>query len=391
MNGRTNVTDSKANDLQIPLDPCTDLSVVTGNAKVTLTWDDPVDKYATPEGATAQDPQQLVSEFAYTRVIRKVGSQPTNPHDGDLVTESAIRNQYKTTGYTDTGVNNDTTYYYALYAYNMDGVYSDGLYSDAITPKAFREVLEENTWEEISDACAKGVAASLWSVGDEKLLNVNGQTLRSCIIDFNYDNLSDGSGKAVITFTNIELPDEIRAVHSSSYLDFWDQSDRCSWYNSDLIATMDSDLQNVLQSVTKLSHSASEGGYHAYHNAPCKVFDFLARELLSEYDPAYVGDRGEPYAYYTTVANRIKYGIGGKSIATLCATTHAEGINVYSTRDIYSISTSDTGTHYVPFQIYSDGDINYGTGHTSGWGTSYFSITLERCMSFGFCIGKYSG
>lgn len=47
--------------LQIPLDACTNFSGEAGNAQVTLTWTDPKDKYATPEGETAQDPDQLVS------------------------------------------------------------------------------------------------------------------------------------------------------------------------------------------------------------------------------------------------------------------------------------------------------------------------------------------
>lgn len=42
--------------LQIPLDAPTALAAKAGNAKVELTWTDPKDKYATPEGEQAQDP-----------------------------------------------------------------------------------------------------------------------------------------------------------------------------------------------------------------------------------------------------------------------------------------------------------------------------------------------
>lgn len=391
MNGRTNSPGNTIDELQVPLDPPSDLNVVSGNAYVTLTWNDPVDKYATPEGETAQDPQQLVSQFAYTRIIRKVGSQPTNPHDGDLVTESAVRDQYQVSGYTDNGVANDVTYYYALYACNTDGVYSDGLYSDPVTPKAFREVLAENSWAEISDACAKGIAASLWSVGDEKPLSVNGQVLRACIIGFNADTLADGSGTAVLTFTNIELPDEIRAVHSSTGIKFWDQSDRCTWYNNDLIATMDSDLQAVLQPVTKISHYNNDCDSHEYNSATCKVFDFLARELSSGHNLPYDGEQGEVYEYYTTTANRIKYGIGGKTIATDCKSTHRDGTNAYSTRDIY-VSDGKYGYQYLAYQVLLTGSINHGMGDNGyGAGPVYWYLTNRHCMSFGFCIGKYSG
>lgn len=121
--------------LQIPLDACTGFSAKAGNAQVTLTWTDPKDKYATPEGETAQDPDQLVSVWEYTQIIRKTGSQPTGPHDGELVVSSSVRDQYATTGFVDNGLVNGTLYYYAAYAYNTDGVASEGAFVNA-TPMA---------------------------------------------------------------------------------------------------------------------------------------------------------------------------------------------------------------------------------------------------------------
>lgn len=121
--------------LQIPLDACTNFSGKAGNAQVTLTWTDPKDKYATPEGETAQDPDQLVSVWEYTQIIRKTGSQPAGPHDGELVVSSSVRDQYATTGFVDTGLVNGTLYYYAAYAYNTDGVASEGAFTSA-TPMA---------------------------------------------------------------------------------------------------------------------------------------------------------------------------------------------------------------------------------------------------------------
>ena len=118
--------------LQIPLDACTGFSAKAGNAQVTLTWTDPKDKYATPEGETAQDPDQLVSVWEYTQIIRKTGSQPTGPHDGELVVSSSVRDQYATTGFVDNGLTNDTLYYYAAFAYNTDGVASPGAFTSAM-------------------------------------------------------------------------------------------------------------------------------------------------------------------------------------------------------------------------------------------------------------------
>ena len=133
MNGRTNVTVGTSTDLQIPLDPCTSLGLTAGNTQVKITWTDPVDKYATSKGETAQDPQPLVSVWDHTVLVRKTGSQPTGPNDGTTVVSSSVRNQYQSAAYTDTGLMNDTTYHYGAFAYNTAGLASDGIF-DSATP-----------------------------------------------------------------------------------------------------------------------------------------------------------------------------------------------------------------------------------------------------------------
>lgn len=135
MNGRTNVTVGASTDLQIPLDPCTSLGLIAGNSQVEITWTDPVDKYATPEGEIAQDPQQLVSIWDHTIIVRKVGSPPVGPNDGMIVASSEVRNQYQSTPYIDTGLTNDITYFYAIFAINQDDVPSEGVYDSAM-PRA---------------------------------------------------------------------------------------------------------------------------------------------------------------------------------------------------------------------------------------------------------------
>lgn len=121
--------------LQIPLDACTNFASEAGNAQITLTWTDPKDKYATPEGDISDTGDQLVSEWDHTVLVRKTGSQPAGPNDGTVVVSSSVRNQYQSTPYTDTGLTNDTTYYYAVFAYNKDGVASEGAFTSA-TPIA---------------------------------------------------------------------------------------------------------------------------------------------------------------------------------------------------------------------------------------------------------------
>lgn len=134
MIGRTNAIFG-GSTLQIPLDAPSSLAATAGNAQVELTWTDPADKYATPEGEVSESGDQLVSEWSHTVLVRKTGSQPTGPNDGTVVVSSSVRNQYQTTAYVDSGLTNDTLYYYGVFSYNKDGVASAGAFVSA-TPEA---------------------------------------------------------------------------------------------------------------------------------------------------------------------------------------------------------------------------------------------------------------
>ena len=201
MNGRTNVTNSGNNIdvMEVPLDPVTNFVATTSSGKVFLTWSDPKDKYATPEGEQAGDPDQLVSVWSHTVIVRKEGSDPVDENDGVVVLSSSVRDQYKTTQYTDSNVENQIEYHYAAFAINEDGIASEGSFQTVI-PYPYDYVLNNNTWTQISDAGTSGVAQSMWEIGDEKEIMIGNSQYIVHIIDFNHDDLSDGSGKAAITF-----------------------------------------------------------------------------------------------------------------------------------------------------------------------------------------------
>lgn len=179
MNGRTNSSGSSVNDLQIPLDPCTNLECVAGNAQVELTWTDPLNKYATPEGEVAEDPDQLVSVWHHTVVIRKVGSAPVGIDDGIVVVSSEVKNQYQSTAYIDTGLVNDTTYYYGVFAINEDGVESEGLVSEGVTPKL-------------------GTPLSELAEGTIIKINENGAPVEFYLAKHNYEPDLNGPGRELL-------------------------------------------------------------------------------------------------------------------------------------------------------------------------------------------------
>ena len=178
MNGRTNSSGSSVNDLQIPLDPCTNLECVAGNAQVELTWTDPLNKYATPEGEVAEDPDQLVSVWHHTVVIRKVGSAPVGIDDGIVVVSSEVKNQYQSTAYIDTGLVNDTTYYYGVFAINEDGVPGiPGI--ESVTPKL-------------------GTPLSELAEGTIIKINENGSPVEFYLAKHNYEPGLNGQGRELV-------------------------------------------------------------------------------------------------------------------------------------------------------------------------------------------------
>ena len=151
---------------------------------------------------------QPVATWAYTRIVRKEGSQPSSPNDGVLVLDSAVRNQYQSEPYWDSGLENGVTYYYAAYAFTTEGLVSDPVFAFA-TPKTYAPLLRDNTWEEINRAVEEGLASELWQKGDTKPIELtDGKAMEVSIVEFNPSNrysISDGSGYPGIVFASKNL------------------------------------------------------------------------------------------------------------------------------------------------------------------------------------------
>ena len=184
----------------IKLDAVTNFTSASKNQEIWLNWTDPDNKYLDPDGTE-------LATWDHTRIIRKAGSQPVSPYDGVLVVESAVKNQYQTEAYVDSGLENGITYHYAAYAFTTDGLMSDGVFTSG-TPKTYVPIFENNTWKDINQACSEGVAASIWSKGDTKPIELtNGKSLTLELLSFSNPgySMADGSGKSWLTLGLEEL------------------------------------------------------------------------------------------------------------------------------------------------------------------------------------------
>lgn len=92
---------------KIPLNDISTLSAEAWVKETTLKWTDVWDLVVNWVTANSWDS---------TKLVRKVGSAPSNSSDGTLVTTETTLNQYQTNGYVDTWLTAGTTYYYKAFS-----------------------------------------------------------------------------------------------------------------------------------------------------------------------------------------------------------------------------------------------------------------------------------
>lgn len=311
--------------LQIPLEACTAFSATAGNAQVELTWTDPLDKYATPEGEVSETGDQLVSEWDHTVLVRKTGSQPAGPNDGTLVVSSSVRNQYQTTAYVDSGLTNDTTYYYGVFAYNKDGVASSGAFTNA-TPIA-------------------GTPVSELAVGTLIKINENGAPVEYMVVNQGlpsamYDESCNGCWV---------LRKDIAGLRT------WDSSTSNDYKNSDIQAYLNSSWLSrysagVLSQIKQVKIPYWNGdGYNGSiatgaNGLSCKIFLLSGYEVgFSTSDSSYFPRDGAKLSYFSSGTGSAA---NNKRIANYNGRTQTWWLrspNIGSSRKVWDV---DSDGHY---------------------------------------------
>jgi len=139
----------------IPVGDCTDIAIDVRDGKLNLRWSDPTDV----EGSAA---------WASTKLVRKIGSYPTDPDDGDLILTNETRDQYKTTSYVDTGLTNDITYYYKLFPISTTGVINNNAINNISATPVLIPVADCNS---ISIAVRDGKLIIKWGDPDDTVIS----------------------------------------------------------------------------------------------------------------------------------------------------------------------------------------------------------------------------
>lgn len=304
------------------------------NASVTIKWQDPENTVIS--GST-------FSTWAGTKLVMKETGYPANPDDGTLVVDNTVRDKYKATGYTVTGLTNGKQYYFALFPYSTDGVYNYDAGNRLLgEPEEDLKIVTfaDGTDAEIARMIKAHYAGKInigdyWAVGDKRVIHHNAMPATGVseshkandyayvIIGIEHDDLVaavNGKTKAAITIqtermlyldTTTEYNSSYNTSHECGYINRananssgWEGCARRKWCNDVYKGCLPAYIQNMMKQVKKLTSASGQSSEiktssdYAFLPSEIEVFGSTSYSSRGE---------GEQYQYFqNATANRYK-------------------------------------------------------------------------------------
>lgn len=324
---------AKGGGVTVTPKPVNNPTIENANTSVTIKWQDPENTVIS--GST-------FSTWAGTKLVMKETGYPANPDDGTLVVDNTVRDKYKTTGYTVTGLTSDKQYYFVLFPYNTDGVYNYDTGNRLLGEPGELKIVTfaDGTDAEIARMIKAHYAGKInigeyWAVGDKRTIHHNAMDATGVseshkandyayvIIGIEHDDLVtaiNGKAKAAITIqterllyldTTTEYNNSLDASHKCGYMNSsdmnsggWEGCERRTWCNNVYKKCLPAYVQSMMKQVKKLT---SVGG----QSSTIKTSNDYAF-LLSEIEifgniPYSFGGEGTQYQYFkNATANRYK-------------------------------------------------------------------------------------
>lgn len=302
------------------------------NASVTIKWQDPENTVIS--GST-------FSTWAGTKLVMKETGYPANPDDGTLVVDNTVRDKYKTTGYTVTGLTNGKQYYFTLFPYSTDGVYNYDAGNRLLgEPKEDLKIVTfaDGTDAEIEKMIEAHYAGKInisdyWAVGDKRTIHHNAMDATGVseshrandyayvIIGIEHDDLVtaiNGKTKAAITIqtermlyldTTTEYNTSYSASHECGYINGsstnsggWEGCARRTWCNNVYKKCLPTYIQNMMKQVKKLASVGSKSSTIKASND--YVFLPSEIEVFGSIKYSFAGE-GEQYQYFKNATANI--------------------------------------------------------------------------------------
>lgn len=170
--------------------------------------------------------------------------------------------------------------------------------------------LETASWNTIDSVSKSGNAASFWSVGDKKTINIDGTDYQFQIIGFNHDTKTAG-GTAGITFQMVDCMNTKAEMNSSgTNSGGWTScAMRTSTLNS-IFSNLPADLKNVIKAVNKLTSAGNQSA--TISTTSDKLFLLSEVEIFGSAISSKSGE-GNQYAYYKAGNSKVKKANGSVS------------------------------------------------------------------------------
>lgn len=374
---------AKGGGITITPKPVNNPTIENADESVIIKWQDPENTVIS--GST-------FSTWAGTKLVMNETGYPANPDDGTLVVDNTMRDKYKTTGYTVTGLTNGKQYYFALFPYSTDGVYNydagNRLLGEPDGPLKI-VTFADGTDDEIAKMIEAHYAGKInigdyWAVGDKRIIHHNAMDATGVseshkandytyvIIGIEHDDLVttiNGKTKAAITIqtermlyldTTTEYNSTYDESHECGYINSsntnnggWEGCARRTWCNNVYKECLPTYIQNMMKQVKKLTSAGASSSTIKTSND----YAFLPSEIeiFGSTTYSFAGE-GTQYQYFKTVANR------------------------YKKPRYNSSSTSGICWERSPYSSNSSGFCGLRISGNAGWDDAFATCGLAPCL-----------
>ena len=374
---------AKGGGITITPKPVNNPTIENADESVIIKWQDP--ENTAISGST-------FSTWAGTKLVMSETGYPANPDDGTLVVDNTMRDKYKTTGYTVTGLTNGKQYYFALFPYSTDGVYNydagNRLLGEPDGPLKI-VTFADGTDDEIAKMIEAHYAGKInigdyWAVGDKRIIHHNAMDATGVseshkandytyvIIGIEHDDLVttiNGKTKAAITIqtermlyldTTTEYNSTYDESHECGYINSsntnnggWEGCARRTWCNNVYKECLPTYIQNMMKQVKKLTSAGASSSTIKTSND----YAFLPSEIeiFGSTTYSFAGE-GTQYQYFKTVANR------------------------YKKPRYNSSSTSGICWERSPYSSNSSGFCGLRISGNAGWDDAFATCGLAPCL-----------
>ena len=172
--------------------------------------------------------------------------------------------------------------------------------------KSYNPVFSENEWADIIEACHANEVPDTWVADGScyKDMDIGGTNYRIDIIGKNHDDLSDGTGKAPLTFQMHDCYDETKQMNSSNTNSGgWTNCAMRSTHLPAILALMPAEVQDGIREVQKKSSAGSQSS--SIQTTNDKLFLLSEIEIFGSTTYSFAGE-GPQYDYYKAGNSKVK-------------------------------------------------------------------------------------